>query len=512
MGSDPASKQAPQNIRLGRYQVIRHLATGGMSAVYLAHDPQRGRDVAIKVLPREMADRPGAVERFRAEAVHAARLRHENIVTLYDFGEHQGVYFLVLEYVDGTDLLAYITRKKRLEPREARYITAQAAKALHHAHKQGLIHRDIKPSNILLARKDGQLLVKLSDFGLARHVDDKEFLLTREGTTVGTVDYMSPEQGRDSRAADSRSDIYSLGCTLFHMLAGRAPFPEGGLSERLYKHMTEEAPDIRDLNPGVPSWLAEVLRRMLAKDPVDRYQTPKELLKALVRGESEVAGREEVLQSLADLEAAETRKEKRSSESPLRAASPTPPEQRVGPSQRIVPPPRRPRVTPVEEEPPARSWKRLSTLVLFSAATILALAILLVLLVLAGEGKEKGQQKDPDRKPEKQKPPSESDEKSGSLVPSGGVAAIRIEGRFLDRAPDPVGARSPDRAPASDRRSPLLAEGDLRSASGVRSGDHAPTGFPDRAPTEGSSPRWCVGLMFREKACASHSWATMSTD
>ncbi|MBI1914618.1 MAG: serine/threonine protein kinase [Planctomycetes bacterium] len=423
MDSDPASKRAPHDIRLGRYQVIRHLATGGMGAVYLARDPQRGRDVAIKVLSGDTANRPGAVDRFRAEAVHAARLRHENIVSLYDFGEYQGVYFLVLEYVDGTDLHEYISRKQRLDPQEARFITAQAAKALHHAHKQGLVHRDIKPSNLLLARKDGQLLVKLSDFGLARQVDDESFRVTREGTTVGTVDYMSPEQGRDSRAADIRSDIYSLGCTLFHMLAGQAPFPEGGLTERLYKHMTEEPPDVRDLNPRVPEWLAKVLRRMLAKEPADRYQTPKELLKALVRGESEAPSREDVLRSLADLELAETRK-KKSPDTDTPATPPTAPERRVGPTQR--PGPARQEPLPNDKaEPPAWLSKGLPSSLLLAAvaAGVIALAILLALLLLAGEGKDNGQQKDPGEKPDTPKTPSESPDQSGGIVPPGATAA-----------------------------------------------------------------------------------------
>src|SRR5206468_1955938 len=194
-------------IRLGRYEVIRHIATGGMGAVYHARDPETGRDVAIKVLPQEMAARPGALDRFRREALHAARLRHENIVTLHEFGEDKNVHFLVLEYVDGTDLQEYVTRKGQLDPKDARFIAG---------------------------------------------------------------------------------------------LAGQPPFPEGGLVERLYKHCHEEPPDVRDFNPRVPGWLADVLRRMLAKDPADRFQTPKDLLQALVHGEDESTGRREVLQSLAE--------------------------------------------------------------------------------------------------------------------------------------------------------------------------------------------------------------------
>src|SRR5262249_7036823 len=144
-------------------------------------------------------------------------------------------------------------------------------------------HRDIKPSNFLLIRSGRQVRVKLTDFGLARGAGDEQFRVTRDGTTVGTIDYMAPEQARDSALADVRSDIYSLGCTLYHMLAGQPPFPEGGLGERLLKHLQAELPDVRRFNPDVPDELWAVLQRMLAKEPDDRYQTPAQLLDSLVR-------------------------------------------------------------------------------------------------------------------------------------------------------------------------------------------------------------------------------------
>jgi serine/threonine-protein kinase len=254
-----------------------------MGAVYLATDTDLHRDVALKILSPELAAKPAALERFRREARHAARLRHENIVTVYEFGSATGTWFLALEFVDGIDLSEYINRKGRLDPAEAVAITVQAVKALEHAHLNGIVHRDIKPSNFLLKRQDDKLLVKLSDFGLAHAPTDDATRVTTDGTTVGTVDYISPEQARDSRQADIRSDIYSLGCTLYHMLVGHAPFHEGGIAERLYKHMQEEPPDLRAINPRVPKWLAAVLSRMLAKNPDDRHQTPTDLLADLVQ-------------------------------------------------------------------------------------------------------------------------------------------------------------------------------------------------------------------------------------
>src|SRR5262245_5675256 len=408
MGSDPASKRAPGDIRLGRYEVVRHLATGGMGAVYLARDPQRGREVAIKVLSKETASRPGAVDRFRAEALHAARLNHENIVTLHDFGPHQGLYFPVLEYVDGTDLYEYITRKGRLEPPEARFIVAQAARALHHASKQGIVHRDIKPSNFLLTRKDGRLLVKLSDFGLARQVDDEEFRVTREGTTVGTVDYMSLEQGRDSRAADVRSDIYSLGCTLYHMLTGHAPFPEGSLTERLYKHMMEEPPSVRDANPRVPEWLARITHRMLAKAPADRYQTPKELLKALVHREVEKVGRSDALRTLADLEMAQGKQEQKTSDGETATAPAMPARRAAGPALR---PAAARRETPTEEDGRSTPASKARRPLLFAVAGAVVLAVGLGILLLGNGGTERkgGQTVSNDKPPDTSSPDTPSD-------------------------------------------------------------------------------------------------------
>jgi serine/threonine-protein kinase len=205
-------------------------------------------------------------------------------VAIYDVGEVAGTHFLALEFVDGLDLHEYIVKKGKLSPEEARQITIQATKALDHVHKQGIVHRDIKPSNFLIALQNDRLVVKMTDLGLARTKNEnmeKEYRLTRAGTTVGTIDYMAPEQSRDSGAADIRSDIYSLGCTFYHMLAGKGPFSEGSLPERLYQHAEEDPPDIRTANAEVPEGLVVVLSKMLEKKPNDRYQTPSELLQDL---------------------------------------------------------------------------------------------------------------------------------------------------------------------------------------------------------------------------------------
>ncbi len=277
-----SAKTLSPGYRLGKYKVLGHIATGGMGTVYKAEDEVLDRLVALKILDSSLAERPNTLERFKREAKHAARLSHKNIVTLYEYGLIDGLHFLALEFVDGIDLYDYIERKGQLAPEESRRILVQAVKALDHAFGQGIIHRDIKPSNFLLTRDRDRMRVKLTDMGLARTVDDDEqFRVTRAGSTVGTIDYLSPEQARNSASADIRSDIYSLGCTLYHMLAGNPPFSEGGLGERVLKHMEAEPPDVRQFSPGVSEEFWQLLRRMLAKKPEDRFQTPAELLQAL---------------------------------------------------------------------------------------------------------------------------------------------------------------------------------------------------------------------------------------
>jgi serine/threonine protein kinase len=281
MAEDPASKVSRRAVRIGKYEVLAHIATGGMGAVYKARDTENDREVALKVLMPDTAAKANYLERFRREARSVAKLCHENIVALYEFGESRGAYFLALEFVDGTDLHDYVSRLGPLDPDEALSVVLQGCRALQHAHDNAIIHRDIKPSNFLVTVRDGHLTVKLTDLGLAREVETDEFRLTRMGATVGTIDYIAPEQARDSGLADGRSDLYSLGATWFFLLTGRPPFPKGGLGERVLRLLTEEAPDVRALNKDVPADTAAVIRRLLAKDPDARYQTPTELLHEL---------------------------------------------------------------------------------------------------------------------------------------------------------------------------------------------------------------------------------------
>ncbi|MDB5387830.1 MAG: pknB 33 [Planctomycetaceae bacterium] len=264
---------------LGPYELKRKLGQGGMGAVYLAVDPLKKEQLALKILPREKASNPQLVKRFKAEAQNSGQLTHENIVGVFGTGESDGYLYIALEFVDGIDVHDLIQKRGVLPVKRSIDIIKQVTRALQHAYEQHIVHRDIKPAN-LLVRRDG--VVKLADMGLARAVDESiETGITRAGTTVGTVDYMSPEQARNSKAADVRSDIYSLGCTWYHMLTGRPPFAEGSLTNKLHAHAKQPPPDPRAVNANVPEGVVAVIQRMMAKDPDSRYQTPAELIKDL---------------------------------------------------------------------------------------------------------------------------------------------------------------------------------------------------------------------------------------
>ena len=237
------------------------------------------RTVALKVLHKERTTNETLVRRFESEAQAAAQLKHENIVTVYDAGQIDGHLFIALEFVDGTDIHELVAKRGAIPLKRSVDFIKQVARALDHLHQRGIVHRDIKPSNLLLT-KEG--IVKLTDLGLARAVDESlQSNITREGTTVGTVDYMAPEQARNSQSADIRSDIYSLGCTWYQMLTGEPPFPEGSVTNKLYSHISKARPDPRAFNQTVPDEIVAVMHKMMARKADDRYQTPAELLNDL---------------------------------------------------------------------------------------------------------------------------------------------------------------------------------------------------------------------------------------
>lgn len=261
---------------LGHFEILAPLGAGGMASVLKARDTQLGRLVALKILPPESAREPDAVARFKHEARAVAKLDHENVARVFFSGEDRGLHFIAFEFVEGETLRARIDRLGRLTPAESVRFLLHCAAGLHHLHERGVVHRDVKPSNVVIT-PDGR--AKLIDLGLARHAEGVSVNggVTHSGVTLGTFDYISPEQARDPRTADTRADIYSLGCTFYHALTGRPPVPEGNAAVKLAAQQLTAPPDPRELNPDLPDALVRVLNRMLLKDPADRYQTPAEL-------------------------------------------------------------------------------------------------------------------------------------------------------------------------------------------------------------------------------------------
>ena len=273
----PDGRPFPQ---LGSYKIVRQLGSGGMSNVFQAIHEGTSSIVALKVLPRKLAQNAVLLQRFLREARSAENLDHPSIVAIYDRGFDQGRHYLVLEYVEGSDLYDRVKSGGPLGPAEAVEFIRQVALGLDYAAKQGMIHRDIKPANLLMT-PDGQ--AKIIDLGLALQADEEDERVTRDGTTVGTVDYMSPEQARDSRKINERSDIYSLGCTCHYLLTGSPPYPGGTLADKLARHHSAPIPDVRDRNPAVPADLAALVRKMMAKKPADRFVDYPDLVAGLAR-------------------------------------------------------------------------------------------------------------------------------------------------------------------------------------------------------------------------------------
>ncbi|HUR48838.1 MAG TPA: Stk1 family PASTA domain-containing Ser/Thr kinase [Acidimicrobiales bacterium] len=262
----------------GRYELVRKLARGGMAEVFLARDLLLDRPVALKVLYPELSRDPTFVERFRREAQAAANLSHPNIVSVYDWGEEDGTYFIVMEFVDGESLASLVHRAGALQADEAAEIGAEIAAALAVAHRGNMVHRDVKPGNVLIDR-NGQ--IKVTDFGIARAVNTTENL-TQPGSVMGTATYFSPEQAQGQRI-DPRSDVYSLGVVLYELVTGAPPFSADSPVAVAYKHVREDPVLPSRRNPDVPADFERIVLTAMAKNPDDRYANALELRDDLVR-------------------------------------------------------------------------------------------------------------------------------------------------------------------------------------------------------------------------------------
>ncbi len=303
----------------GRYQILERLGEGGMGSVYKAQHRMMNRPVALKIINPQLINHPGAVERFHREVQAAARLSHPNIVAAHDAEQAGNLHFLVMEFVDGIDLHQVVQERGPLPVAEACDYIRQAALGLQHAHERGMVHRDIKPHNLMLVQSGTQkaesgieatstssslhsppsALVKILDFGLANlaseaaeeavHQGETQGVgatspqLTLMGSMMGTPDYIAPEQAIDAHAVDIRADIYSLGCTLYCLLTGRAPFQEGTVYDKIVAHAEKAAAPLSAFRADVPAEVEHILERMMAKNPADRYQTPAEVAEALAK-------------------------------------------------------------------------------------------------------------------------------------------------------------------------------------------------------------------------------------
>jgi serine/threonine-protein kinase len=260
-----------RGFRLGKYTLRDHLGTGGMSSVYLSEHPIMRRPVAIKVLPKKNVAKSSYLERFELEARAVAALDHPNIVRAYDIDNENDTHYLVMEYVEGLDFQRMVEQRGPLQFERAADYIAQAATGLQHAHDAGVVHRDIKPANCLV---DKTGTVKVLDMGLAKFCQDETSLsAVHKDSVVGTADYLAPEQAINSSTVDHRADIYGLGGTLYFLLTGHPPFPEGSLTERLMKHQKEEPASIYKDRPDAPATLVDICRRMMRKNPRERIQT-----------------------------------------------------------------------------------------------------------------------------------------------------------------------------------------------------------------------------------------------
>lgn len=282
-----ANPGALTGVQLGPYKVSEVLGRGGMGEVYKGEHLTLDRAVAIKVLPRELAQKEESRARFEREAKIVASFKHPNIVNVFDFGEYEGMFYMVMEFLEGQELSDVLKSNGAMSPAEVYPILYDVAAALDYAHAQGFVHRDVKPSNIMLQpTKGGKRRAVLMDFGIAKIVSGSSAGITQTGT-MGTLDYMAPEQIMSPKEVDQSADVYSLGIVAFQMLTGELPFKGSNAGQILYGHLQKPVPDPRDFAPELPASVAQALKKALSKAAEDRYQTAGALVAALQPSEAE---------------------------------------------------------------------------------------------------------------------------------------------------------------------------------------------------------------------------------
>jgi len=358
-GAEEPKKDKLVGRTIGGYHILEKIGEGGIGTVYRARQLSLDREVAFKTLKPEFAANQSFVERLTREARAAAQLVHPNIVQTYDVGEDQGVHFIAMELVPGESLHDIIAREGRIDVKRAVDILKQAAFALQGAYHRKIVHRDIKPENLLIM-EDGT--VKISDFGLAKRIET-DASLTQSGTIVGTPRYMPPEQA-EGQSIDCRSDIYSLGATIYHAVTGVPPFDAPTAMGVIVKHLNEPLKPVRKLNPRVPPKVAAIIEKMMAKDPNNRYQTPSELLQAIEDAEATLD---------ADLAVAETV---------------------VSEAETVVAPSKTPPTREETETPEVAARKRQLTPIKIMIFSLIALAIVLCVVIVAYTYRQKKEEEE----------------------------------------------------------------------------------------------------------------------
>lgn len=260
---------------LGGYEVIRKLGEGGMGKVFEARQISLDRGVALKTLLPAIAAQKEFVTRFMREALSVAKLNHNNIIQIYDVGKAGDIYYFAMEFVRGRSLQDMIEAQGKIDPETAVGYVVQAARGLEYAHRKNIIHRDIKPDNIMI-NEDG--IAKVADMGLAKDIQQEEQSVTMSGVAMGTPYYIAPEQATNAKKADGRADIYSLGCTLYHMILGKIPYDGASAYEIITKHLKEPLTQMHEVDKNIPEGLSEIVTKMLAKDREERYQTMTEII------------------------------------------------------------------------------------------------------------------------------------------------------------------------------------------------------------------------------------------
>ncbi|MCA9080753.1 MAG: serine/threonine protein kinase [Planctomycetaceae bacterium] len=276
MSGNPSGDK--KTVTLGDFELRKKLGQGGMGTVYLGHQISLDRDCAVKVLSKELASKSAFVDRFVREARSMAKIDHPNVVSCYAVGTDKGHHYVAMELMDGKSMQDWLDHQGKLSVADAVLVTMVAAEALHYAHELNIVHRDIKPDNLLVTRKG---VVKVSDMGLAKAIDDEDMSLTQSGTGLGTPHYMPPEQARNAKHVDRRCDIYALGCTLYHFVTGALPFAGESVVELITNKEKGKFKPAHQLNSEVPEKLSLMIDKAMAKDPKHRYQTCADFVRDL---------------------------------------------------------------------------------------------------------------------------------------------------------------------------------------------------------------------------------------